>query len=248
MKRKAFTLVELLVVVSIIALLIAILLPSLKRARQQAKQVVCSSNMRSLVLAVHEYAVANDDRLVTAGLAHGGTVDEHAAWINTLKREYGNELVARCPADKSVYWEIPYQTTEQLRRASYGTNYFTVKEIGGHGPWDRMSLFRKPADTIYLAELASEGEYAVADHFHAENWWTGWSQSPAEKAGKQIEIERHEGRANYAFIDGHVTPSKFEDTYDIDLDESNFPEIFFSRNLYDPAIVPGGLKKVSTGN
>ncbi len=59
MRKKGFTLIELLVVVAIIALLIAILLPSLNRAREQAKRSTCSSNLRQIFTAMYEYSGDN---------------------------------------------------------------------------------------------------------------------------------------------------------------------------------------------
>ena len=59
--RKAFTLVELMVVVAIIALLISILLPSLAKAREQAYQVKCASNLSSIWKGIFYYAENKDD-------------------------------------------------------------------------------------------------------------------------------------------------------------------------------------------
>ncbi len=64
--RGAFTLVELLVVIGIIALLIGILLPSLSAARQQAMQVACMSNMRQIVIGWSMYADAHKGAIVPA--------------------------------------------------------------------------------------------------------------------------------------------------------------------------------------
>jgi prepilin-type N-terminal cleavage/methylation domain-containing protein len=55
-QRRAFTLVELLVVIAIIAVLIAVLLPALSRARAAAARIACASNMKQVVLAIQNYA------------------------------------------------------------------------------------------------------------------------------------------------------------------------------------------------
>ena len=60
-KKHGFTLIELLVVVAIIALLIAILLPTLARARESARRAICSSNLRQIVLGMISYAPGNRD-------------------------------------------------------------------------------------------------------------------------------------------------------------------------------------------
>jgi len=64
--KKAFTLVELLVVISIIALLMAILMPALSIAKRQAQGVACLANVSSLSKAWYAYALDNDGLIVGA--------------------------------------------------------------------------------------------------------------------------------------------------------------------------------------
>jgi prepilin-type N-terminal cleavage/methylation domain-containing protein/prepilin-type processing-associated H-X9-DG protein len=72
--EAGFTLVELLVVIAIIALLMAVLLPALNRARTQAKRIVCLNGLKQLVVCWMTYADNSDSKLVNGGQAGGSPV------------------------------------------------------------------------------------------------------------------------------------------------------------------------------
>jgi prepilin-type N-terminal cleavage/methylation domain-containing protein/prepilin-type processing-associated H-X9-DG protein len=76
-----FTLVELLVVIAIIALLMAVLLPALNKARTQGKRIVCLSGMRQLVLGWMAYADNSDSKLVNGGQAGAGSTGGAFDWV-----------------------------------------------------------------------------------------------------------------------------------------------------------------------
>src|SRR3954463_10528053 len=91
-RPQAFTLVELLVVIGIIAMLIAILMPALGKARRQARTAQCSSNQRQLGVAYQMYLSSFKNR----GFPYAQTYD--LFWMSVIKPYHGNNAPVRwCP-------------------------------------------------------------------------------------------------------------------------------------------------------
>jgi prepilin-type N-terminal cleavage/methylation domain-containing protein len=146
MRRPAFTLIEVLVVVAIIALLVAILLPSLTTARDQAKRVVCGSQLRQTGVCLTHYVTANKGQLpviyrsttsfttyyMRFNSVHGGAVN-----LGLLaNRKYANEPdVYYCPGQ------------ERVKNAALLKNGPSNQWIS-QAAWDAMTAAQK--DTIRL--------------------------------------------------------------------------------------------------
>ncbi|MCK4659332.1 MAG: prepilin-type N-terminal cleavage/methylation domain-containing protein [Phycisphaerae bacterium] len=228
-KHKSFTLVELLVVVSIIALLLAILMPSLKGAREQARQAVCLNNCHQIGLAMQEYCAEHQDRLPSSG-GHGGDPDPRNWWLNVLADYVDTSLLYRCPKDqgeKFVAWnsldwdrlsDEQKADLDERRWSSYGLNYLIVKQPTPY--CDNMTRIRSPCYTIVVAESASS--LMGVDHIHPEKF----QMIPPKR---QVAINRHQGsRANYLFADGHAAGLGIEETW-----------VSGKRNWWAPATAPG---------
>jgi prepilin-type N-terminal cleavage/methylation domain-containing protein len=113
-RRRAFTLVELLVVIGIIAVLIGILLPSLNKARKASRTTACLSNLRQTALAFTMYTSENKGRLpdyvwYPKGLPNAADIAWHGYWIGILGDYNVNTSQLLCPEAQE---QIPYNANK----------------------------------------------------------------------------------------------------------------------------------------
>ena len=129
MRRRAFTLVELLVVVGIIAVLIAILFPVLRKAREQANRIKCASNLRVLGQAMVMYTQRYG--YYPVGCLQDGNDHESALWPVQLRAMLGGDRrVFNCPSqDERCDWDD--EQRPPFRRANVAEMAYGYEE----GEW-----------------------------------------------------------------------------------------------------------------
>jgi prepilin-type N-terminal cleavage/methylation domain-containing protein/prepilin-type processing-associated H-X9-DG protein len=221
MRRRGFTLVELLVVIGIIALLIAILLPALTRARENANRVACLSNIRQVGTAVMMYINEAKGRLPVAPKT---TPEEFDAfwWKGTRFNELGDHgvgkilrvskdewKVLRCPSDENDLRD-PFNN-------KYPFSYTFNREMNGNGkkPVQKISQVLNSAEKIMMYE---EDE-ATIDDGNGEMWTDGASWASVDflaarhdrkqrktvpDAADAAGITNPGCKGNVLFCDGHA--------------------------------------------
>lgn len=179
MKRSAFTLVELLVVIATIALLMGILLPSLRRSRQEAEAAVCGSNISQLLRGLFSYETENQilpygfDNTVKdkppGGYPGFSPIDAQGWWwFNFIEDFYeksrGNNTAVSCPSKRL---NDPTFKMDVLC-GNYGINHsicksFDDKNEDFKGTPLRSSNIPRPAETLLIVDSG----YALISWWHA---------------------------------------------------------------------------------
>ncbi len=223
-KADGFTLVELLVVISIMSLLMAILLPALGRARAAAKAICCASNMRQIGLAFNCYGMDHDDNIIKACDLRASGSGGLQAWNFVLIPYVGQQNnedafedkaeVFFCPADKDPY-PIGYGSYWHDKPfTSYALNGCYVEatsrrpgaKLGPAGGY-RFSNIRNPSSCMLMVETSYS--YQIYDTDNPNVGSLGLSQSGHHR---QTSGFFHNGAMNVLFVDGHVEKIKGQKT------------------------------------
>ena len=221
---KGFTLIELLVVVAIIALLVAIMVPSLQKARDLAAQAVCASKLRQQGLAMHLYVDTYGFFPVGYAMSVGGHV-----WYLRINEMFNVPEAFTCPAQGIEPWD-GVTAGENDVRFSYGYNFagnfvhypngyprglghYAIPPAAYVYDWRKLSDIVKPSAMIMMTDSDTAEDnpgHGIWDGLVTSNYRMPGYAPWVTEIGWPLPGRIHQDSSNVLFVDGHVSWHPYE--------------------------------------